>query len=111
MPCAHKKKPTDLVSASIIRQHFNKSQIFEKANDGIINTKVKRSSHLKRPPPSEPYCTHSQILFYSTHGGKPLAIAHQYLRPDGTIGASGRPDPKIVYLPDRTITVNTHKKK
>lgn len=26
-----------------------------------------------------------------------LAIAHRYLRPDGRLGASGRPDPKWVF--------------
>lgn len=111
MPQSHKKKPTDWVSDNIIRQQFNKSQIFEQAKSGKLKTKVKRSSHLKNPPPTEPYCTYSQILFYSSQKGKPLAIVHQYLRPDGTIGASGRPDPKVFHLPNRILAVKTPKKK
>jgi hypothetical protein len=30
--------------------------------------------------------------------GEKVAGVHQYLRPDGTIGLSGRPDPKEVYI-------------
>jgi hypothetical protein len=29
-------------------------------------------------------------------GDNRVALVHQYLRPDGTIGASGRPDPKAL---------------
>lgn len=39
-------------------------------------------------------CTRSQILAYEDPPGKQIAVVHQYLRPDGTIGGSGRPDPK-----------------
>lgn len=28
-------------------------------------------------------------------GGVEIARAHRYLRPDGTLGASGKPDPKL----------------
>jgi hypothetical protein len=31
---------------------------------------------------------------------KKVAVAHQYLRPDGTLGASGRPDPKAIFSED-----------
>jgi hypothetical protein len=31
--------------------------------------------------------------------GEPVAIVHQYLLPDGRLGASGRPDPKQVIVP------------
>lgn len=44
-----------------------------------------------------PAGTRSQILHYYTPDLKSkVAIVHRYLRPDGTLGASGMPDPKQV---------------
>lgn len=42
----------------------------------------------------EPFCTRSQIVAYRDHLGHQVARVHQYLRPDGTIGLSERPDPQ-----------------
>lgn len=42
---------------------------------------------------SEPAGTLSQIVAYESDGNR-IALVHRYLRPDGSIGASGRPDPK-----------------
>lgn len=47
----------------------------------------------------EPYCTESQeVLYIDPATGRELARAHRYLRPDGTVGASGLPDPKRVFV-------------
>ena len=35
-----------------------------------------------------------------------LAAMHQYRRRDGTLGASGRPDPKYLRLEDRILKTN-----
>jgi hypothetical protein len=47
--------------------------------------------------------TRSQIVAYYEPGkssgsvlGAKVAVVHRYLKPDGTLGASGRPDPKTV---------------
>jgi hypothetical protein len=52
------------------------------------------------PKYGEPAGSLSQIVAYCPveRGkiGKPIALAHRYLRPDGSIGASGLPDPKWV---------------
>jgi hypothetical protein len=34
------------------------------------------------------------MVSYLDSDGNEVARVHQYLRPDGTIGASGKPDPK-----------------
>ena len=48
------------------------------------------------PGPSfEPPGTRSQSVPYFLMGVK-ISLCHQYLRPDGTFGASGLPDPKLV---------------
>jgi hypothetical protein len=52
--------------------------------------------HPARPKAKEPFCTRSQIISYVA-GGVEIARAHRYLRPDGTLGASGKPDPKAFF--------------
>lgn len=105
MPRSQPSKPIEWVTKTKIRQQFNKSHIVEQAQSGQLYAYVKRSSHPNSPPPGEPYCTHSQILFYYTLTGQPIAVAHQYLRPDGTIGGSGRPDPKRLFLANKIMAV------
>jgi hypothetical protein len=46
-------------------------------------------------PPHEPLDTRSQSVPYFLMGVK-IALCHQYLRPDGSFGASGLPDPKLL---------------
>ncbi len=108
MPPSEDQSPIDRVeevTEDIIRQHFNNGQYYEKVQSGELVTRIKDRSHPERLPPGEPICTWSQIIVYYTKTGEPVAYVHQYLRPDGTIGASGRPDPKRLFLPDRTLFV------
>ncbi len=69
--------------------------------------KVVKDAHPSPPLADEPICTKSQLLAYYDHDGNKVAEAHQYLRTDGTIGASGKPDPKeilhegVIYYLDR----------
>lgn len=105
------KTPAERVPAHIIRQYFNESQIYKKMASGEYTTYIKRSSHPNPPPPGEPYCTHSQIVYYYTKDGRPVAIVHQYLRPNGSIGASGMPDPKRLFLADRILYVSSKQEK
>jgi hypothetical protein len=77
-----------------IQRLFNDGKYAEKVQAGIFKTKIVKDKH---PAPSFlPYCTHSQCLSYHDESGKKIAIVHQYLKPDGTLGASGLPDPKLL---------------
>jgi hypothetical protein len=61
--------------------------------DVIVSDPVPPSSH-------EPPGTVSQRIRYRDASGIVLAVAHQFLRPDGSIGGrDGRPDPKILMTP------------
>lgn len=40
------------------------------------------------------------MVEYFAVDGRMMALVHQYLRPDGSIGGSGRPDPKRVRVGD-----------
>ena len=55
---------------------------------------MREDRHPAQPGANEPVCTRTQIVTYYDRDGTQIAIVHQYLRRDGAIGASGRPDPK-----------------
>lgn len=73
---------------------FNDGMYWERTRAGELRVELRRSSHPHVPPAQEPRCTRSQILYYRDHADNVVAVVHQYPRPDGTLGASGRPDPK-----------------
>ena len=45
------------------------------------------------------------MVLYTTLDFKPVALVHQYRRPEGQIGASGLPDPKRLLLDGKVIAV------
>lgn len=60
---------------------------------------VIESSGTPSPKAGQPPGTRSQLVSYWESVGGSLtkvAVVHRYLRPDGTLGGSGLPDPKAV---------------
>ena len=55
---------------------------------------VMENRHPSLTAANEPFCTQSQMVSYRDTENREIARVHQYLRADGSIGASGRPDPK-----------------
>lgn len=90
------------VSADIIRRAFNDGQFWERVLMGEATETVFKERHLSTHE-REPFCTLSQIVVYWDAGDSPIAIVHQYKRPDGSLGASGRPDPKRIVLGQRIL--------
>ncbi len=87
------------VTQEELRHLFNERYL-EKISTGAIVAKVMRGAgrHPSLILASEPYCTESQEVSYiDVATNHEVARAHRYLRPDGTIGASGLPDPKRVF--------------
>jgi len=78
--------------AARLQALFNRGHYWERRQRGELRETVTYRKH--RSPPSEPYCTHSMRVIWRDQRGTLVADCHQYLRPDGTIGASGKPDPK-----------------
>ena len=68
----------------------------KRAASGHLKVRVSREGHPSPAASGQPYCTRSQILRYFDEDGQRVAVAHQYLRPDGSIGGSGLPDPKAI---------------
>lgn len=86
------------VTPEVLREIFNACGFWERARAGKIEQRV-----VRRGPPSPLACqppgTVSQYVEYWEAGTK-IAEVHQYVRADGTIGASGLPDPKVVLFDD-----------
>ena len=85
---------------------FNEKNFSAQIKMGLIRHMPMKESHPSPQPASEPFCTRSQMISYMDAQGTEVARVHQYLRPDGTIGGSGKPDPKRIshegdiYLPE-----------
>lgn len=95
------------VSKHQIRRLFNESVYPSLINDAKLIPQLLRNDHLKQPEKvNEPWCTHSQMIRYLDHNSKWVVEVFQYLRPDNTIGASGKPDPKRIQINDTIYIVN-----
>ena len=44
------------------------------------------------------YCSRSQTVRYVDDDGASIAVVHQIQEPNGSLGASGKPDPKFLRL-------------
>jgi hypothetical protein len=81
------------VSRQRIRALFNEGKYWTRARNGEFTLE-----HIyNKPAPAragQPRGTRSQIVAYINSNGDQIALVHQYLKPDGTLGGSGKPDPK-----------------
>jgi hypothetical protein len=91
-------RPVQRITSAELRRIFNDSQLWERAQTGEFEERVLWLSHPAPRRSGEPFCTESQMVgYFETSGNRRrIALVHQYLRPDGSVGASGRPDPKAI---------------
>ena len=61
-----------------------------------------QSSSAPSPTSGQPRGTRSQRVVYLDRGQQ-IAVAHRFVAPDGSIGGSGRPDPKAVRFGDEWL--------
>ncbi len=80
-----------------MRNLFNSNRLWERQQEGEF-TIVILESRAAPEPSGEPANTLSQMLSYRDLDDKEVARVHQYVRPDGSIGGKGKPDPKRVFL-------------
>ncbi len=90
-----------------LQEVFNRAKLHERIRAGELREILVKSSHPSPPRSGNPDCTRSQILIYATLDGKPVALVHQYMRPDGTLGGSGKPDPKMLVVAGETLFVKS----
>jgi hypothetical protein len=88
--------PTDIVRVTVqeLQKRFNEGNYWGRLKNGEYTALVREDRHPSLVAAHEPYCTRSQIVSYVDQDNNEIARVHQYLRLDGTLGASGKPDPK-----------------
>jgi hypothetical protein len=86
-----------IVTSQELQELFNNGGYRHRVLGGEFSQKLLREGK-PRAGVNEPPGTKSQIIAYLDAKGRMIAVVHQYLRPDGTLGASGRPDPKKLLL-------------
>ena len=81
-----------------MRERFNRGKYWERAFNGeFIQVVVAQGQPQPEIAAKEPPGTVSQIVSYRDSNNDEVARVHQYLRPDGKVGASGLPDPKRLF--------------
>jgi hypothetical protein len=101
------KIPRFVVSAQELREMFNTGRFWERLKQGELIEKLDREGHPSPKFSGEPPCTRSQIIAYLDSSGHRVAVVHQYLKKDGTLGGSGKPDPKKVFYQGKLYVVRT----
>lgn len=92
------------VPATEIRELFNERQYYHRIATGEIFEDLLENLHATPARSGQPHCTHSQLIAYRERNtNRKVALVHQYLRPDGRIGASGKPDPKWLLADDEIL--------
>lgn len=90
------------VPPSILRQYFNNSELSLQIETGALQPSLQEDRHLEHPERvNEEYCTRHQWKRYVDTDGKMILETSNYLRPDNTLGASGKPDPKRMLVGER----------
>jgi hypothetical protein len=84
------------VTAKEMCEIFNSGQYWERVRAGEFFAVLLEDRHPSLTLANEPFCTRSQMVSYRDSSGNEVARVHQYLRVDGTLGASGLPDPKRI---------------
>jgi hypothetical protein len=88
--------PKKKIEDNELRNLFNQANYWGQVQSGELSATVEKSKHPAPPAANQPFCTSSQIVYYWDGSGQRVAVVHQYLKADGTIGGSGRPDPKYL---------------
>jgi hypothetical protein len=88
------------VSPQQIRQRFNEERYVERAARGQLRQVIRLDKALSLATCQSkgyPYGTRKQIVEYYD-GEVRVALVHCVVLPNGTIGASGLPDPKLLLV-------------
>jgi hypothetical protein len=81
------------VTSEEMCKRFNQGGYWDKAKSGEL-TVHSLESNISTLLTQESVQIISESLSYRDHQGNEIARVHQFRRPDGTLAASGKPDPK-----------------
>ncbi len=88
--------PKVALSAVQLRDRFAEGKYWERLRSGELQELLQDEAHPAPPRAREPICTLSQMIAYLDGEGNKVALVHQYRRTGGSLGGSGRPDPKCL---------------
>ena len=80
-----------------MQRRFNDGRYWERLKSGELSAILLEDRHPAVTAANEPHCTRSQMVSYRDQESNEVARVHQYLRADGSLGASGKPDPKRLF--------------
>jgi hypothetical protein len=81
------------ISSTEMCRIFNDDGYWEKVKNGELQTFLLEAC-ISKLLTHETCEIQSQMLSYRDSTGEEVARIHQFVRPDGTLAASGKPDPK-----------------
>ena len=87
--------PPRYVGEDELRRMFNEGRYFERMQAGEFRAVIVAQNPRKRGD-RQARRTMSQTVEYWDKYGNKIARVHQYRKRDGTLGGSGRPDPKVL---------------
>jgi hypothetical protein len=87
---------TKRVSEDELRKMFNEGRYYERTKNGELRTVI-ISRNPRRGGDRRVRNSESQIMDYFDRNGHRVARVHQYRMPDGSLGGSGKPDPKSIF--------------
>ena len=95
--------PFQRVSLRELRDRFN-SEILPRIEAGELLEVVRSSGNPNRAANQPPGTTSQRVEYFDAIEGELVLVdtVHRYLLPDGTLGASGLPDPKRIRV-DGTV--------
>ena len=73
---------------------FNNGGYLERIQSGELIPDIRKDRHPLPLTSGQRWCTHSQFIVYFDANYQEVVRVHRYWREDGTLGASGQPDPK-----------------
>jgi hypothetical protein len=85
------------VSRGTLRRHFRQLGLETPKESGYM---VEYRGRRRCGPGTPPDCEWTEILAYLDLFGREVARAERHLRADGSVGASGKADPKRVLVAD-----------
>jgi hypothetical protein len=82
---------------------FNNERLLEKSESGEWTKKKRRDNPISLVDYNGKHCVASQEWSWIDEKNVERVRVHQYITAHGEIGASGKPDPKRIFLDDKTM--------
>jgi len=82
---------------------FNNERLLERSESGEWRKKKRRDNSISFTDYNGKHCVATQEWSWIDGGDVERVRVHQYITEDDAIGASGKPDPKRIFLDDITM--------